>query len=118
MMIVCSKHGMQNADYTCPLIHRSIIENLAVKEELFAVRMYVDLLEKNFEFWSDYDFVKSLDMLHERKGSSILMEDLSDEKYGDVFGRIKGVCKKCYAEFLAKNNLLQADEAYKQNPVV
>ena len=116
-MIVCSKHGMQPGAWTSPPVNKLILSKQLISEELFSVNLYVDVLEIHAFFWSDLAFVESLNVPYLRKGHSILIESLGEEKSFEAYAEIVGTCKECYAEFLAKNKLLHADEAYEQNPV-
>lgn len=117
MLIVCSKHGLQPGAWTSPLVSRLVSSKQLISEALFSVKLYVDVLEIHAFFWSDLAFVDSLRVPYSRKGSSILIKSLGEEKSFEVYAKIVGTCKGCYEGFLTSNKLLHADEAYEQNPV-
>lgn len=118
MIIECPKHGLQHASYTCPLVHNLILNDKPLQEELFAVKLHVDVLEADAVFWSDKSFLESLNVPYRQQRHSILIAGLGEESSFDAFAQIVGTCAGCYEEFLQRNKLAHADEAFDITPVL
>lgn len=114
-MFECTKHGMQAAAYTSPLVHRSIIHDTPILEDLFAVKIYIDLYERYVYFWSEQSFIKEINVPYLSRNKSILIEGLGEEKSFEASLGLKGICVECYNDFLRKSGMLQANEAFEQN---
>lgn len=111
-MIQCGKHGLQEIEFTSPYIQGLILSNGTVDEEVFPVRIYLEILDKYAYFWSNLQFINDIGFHCESTPKSLSLDSIGEEESFEVYAKTVPVCGKCHAEFLHRNNLSYPKEAY------
>ena len=111
-MIQCGKHGLQNIVFTSPYIQQLILADETVQEEIFPVKIYIDVLDTYAYFWSNLQFVNELGLNYETVPQALALDDLGEDASFEAYAQTVPVCQACHAEFLQRNNLQNPQEAF------
>ncbi|WP_208175787.1 hypothetical protein [Hymenobacter negativus] len=111
-MVNCDKHGLQDIVFTSPYIQKLILADERVQEEIFPVKMYIEVLDTHAYFWSNLQFINELGFSCETAPSALSLDNLGEEASFEAYAQTIPVCQACHAAFLQANNLQNPQAAF------
>jgi hypothetical protein len=111
-MIQCDKHGLQEIVFTSPFIQNLILNEKKVNEDIFPVKMYLEIFDRYVYFWSNLKFIRQLGVLCNTSPKYVLLDKLGEEKSFEMYNNTVPVCRICYEAFQQKNELSSPEKAY------
>ncbi len=102
-LINCEYHNQENVVFTSPYISDCVLNDLEVLENIFCVKLYIEVLDEWAHFWADSKFLlkHKLAIPEEDRSTIIIDKNFNEEEAFDIYSSTIPICKKCYTDFLS-----------------
>ena len=106
-MIECGKHGLQHVAFTSTYVHSLVLTRKPIDEEVFPVKIYLDVFDGYAHCWSTLRLINDLGVSYRTEAGFIVIDGLGEEKSLEVYDSAAPapVCIVCYKEFEQQNGL-------------